>query len=267
MEVKDSERLQQVGECIYCGSSVALTDEHIVPYALGGRLILPKASCSPCARITAEVERRVLRGFMHRARIVGDFPTRRPKERPGKLNVQLLQGNLPLSVQIPSAKAPVFLQLPTLAPPAFLSDQRTATGVVIVGIETLLFGSSPEQIAQEFGASAIRQTDNLDATALVRMLAKIGYSYFVGVRGLVDRSAVPVLPLILGRSDDGSHWVGSAVFETEAEKRGAIHVLSLVDGVLAREREVESVTVARVKLFASAGATGYEIVVRRQPAP
>ena len=35
-----------VGRCIYCGATDELTDEHIIPFSLGGVLILDKASCN-----------------------------------------------------------------------------------------------------------------------------------------------------------------------------------------------------------------------------
>ena len=54
-------KLPPVGRCIYCLSTEGLTNEHIMPIALGGKLVLPKASCEPCRRITSEFERIVTR--------------------------------------------------------------------------------------------------------------------------------------------------------------------------------------------------------------
>ena len=44
------------GECIYCGAlakDVELTDEHIIPYSLGGEAIILDASCKACAATNA----------------------------------------------------------------------------------------------------------------------------------------------------------------------------------------------------------------------
>src|SRR5689334_22057896 len=50
-----------VGKCIYCGDDKSpLSDEHIIPDGLGGNLILVKASCFSCAKITGNVEQQVL---------------------------------------------------------------------------------------------------------------------------------------------------------------------------------------------------------------
>ena len=59
----------EVGRCIYCGASEGkLSDEHVTPFGLNGRLVLLKASCEKCARITSSVERRILRGMLFAAR-------------------------------------------------------------------------------------------------------------------------------------------------------------------------------------------------------
>jgi hypothetical protein len=50
------------GLCIYCGKrDVRLTDEHVVPFSLGGHHILEAASCLTCADITKKFEQDVAR--------------------------------------------------------------------------------------------------------------------------------------------------------------------------------------------------------------
>jgi hypothetical protein len=51
-----TKRYPPVGRCIYCGVSYDLREEHIVPFSLGGVLILPKASCRKCENITHRFE-------------------------------------------------------------------------------------------------------------------------------------------------------------------------------------------------------------------
>ena len=46
-----NERYPSLGCCIYCGAPAAettLTEEHIIPKAIGGRLIFDGASCKAC---------------------------------------------------------------------------------------------------------------------------------------------------------------------------------------------------------------------------
>jgi HNH endonuclease len=75
-----------VGRCIYCGTSTGeLTDEHIIPLALGGNMVLPQASCRDCAKITGQIEGFNLearRGIFGPLRLRLKLPTRHPKKRP-----------------------------------------------------------------------------------------------------------------------------------------------------------------------------------------
>lgn len=58
-----------------------LTDEHVVPYSLGGQHILERASCDICANITKRFEQDVARDLWGNARAAYNAPTRRKKER------------------------------------------------------------------------------------------------------------------------------------------------------------------------------------------
>jgi len=46
--------VQPILRCLYCGAATeSLIDEHAIPHGLGGHLILPKASCTACQKITS----------------------------------------------------------------------------------------------------------------------------------------------------------------------------------------------------------------------
>src|SRR3546814_4848160 len=76
---------EPVGYCIYCGADSdpsGLTDEHIIPRALGGDRILQKASCKPCQRtINHEFENYVLGKMFGVARAQLSAPFRKKKEK------------------------------------------------------------------------------------------------------------------------------------------------------------------------------------------
>ncbi len=56
---------QPVGRCIFCGSEKGtMDDEHIIPFFLGGRLVLPNASCKDCAKKTLELPRSFNSSFL-----------------------------------------------------------------------------------------------------------------------------------------------------------------------------------------------------------
>ena len=64
--------------CIYCGAEDidALSREHVVPYGLFGSIILLKASCPACRKITASFENDCLRNMYGPARAHGKYPSR-----------------------------------------------------------------------------------------------------------------------------------------------------------------------------------------------
>jgi hypothetical protein len=74
--------VEPVGRCIYCGKTDPaparrFTDEHVVPYAFGGNLVLPEASCLKCQHIiNKEIETPVLSGDWGNLREKYRMPTR-----------------------------------------------------------------------------------------------------------------------------------------------------------------------------------------------
>jgi|HubBroStandDraft_6_1064221.scaffolds.fasta_scaffold223916_4 hypothetical protein len=264
-EIRSTTRATSVGVCIYCGKTEGLTDEHIVPFGLGGNWILPQASCIACSRITSDFERKVLRGFMHNARIVAGFQTRRPKQRPKTIPVQTKRGFRFETVDLPITESTGFLQLPVMETGAFLVGKPPVQGVIVKGNQTIAFGKPPKETAAALGTKALQITSNIDVPAFARMLAKIGYCTAVAGRGLYALSEVPVLPYILGTADDGSTWIGSADFRLPVEDNNPTHALGsiILSGMVGKSEE--TVLVAQVKLFANSGARGYEVVVRRSP--
>lgn len=165
-EVYATTRAAPVGKCIYCNQTEDLTDEHVVPFALGGRLVLPDASCKKCAKITSAFEAKVLRGFMLEARAVGKFPTRRPKERPTTIPLTIGTGEHAQLIELGLADAPGFLHLPLLTPAAYLAGQPAATGVNICGNQVLYFGKPPTDVAASLGTKTLTSTFTLDVIGL-----------------------------------------------------------------------------------------------------
>jgi hypothetical protein len=264
LAIRTTTRVSPVGYCIYCGSKEDLSDEHVVPLALGGNVILPAASCPKCAAITSAFEGKVLRGFMREGRTAGRFPTRKPKERPTTLPLSIKRGNEMECITLPPVESPGFLQLPMLESAAFLVGRPPVNGIVPCGSELLAFGKPPDKVAADLNTTAIQTSAKIDLAAFIRMLAKIGYSFAVAAQGPYPLDEVPVLPLILGSAFDGSTWVGSAKYRLEIEAQSPQHALGLVSAKITVDSNVEEIFIAHVKLFASAGATGYQAVVRRR---
>ena len=102
-----------VNQCIYCYSKEnKLTDEHIIPFSLGGLLILPKASCKACAKITAKFEGVFSRAIFGNLRMRYNLPTRRKKERLKYIEVERIgKFNIRQKIKIPVSEfpAPTFI--------------------------------------------------------------------------------------------------------------------------------------------------------------
>lgn len=262
-EVRNTFRSKPIGSCIYCGATHELTDEHVIPYALGGNIILTDSSCHTCATITSDFERKVFRGFMQNARIAGKYPTRKPKKRPKILPLQIEHEGEFKHIDLLPEMHPGFLVLPLFEPPGILVRRQPSTGLKVSGYETLYFGKNPTDVANDLDINTMRTTENWDLSSFARLLAKIGYSYSVVALGLCPREQIPILPLILGKVDDASHWIGSADFKLDVEAKKPTHALAFL-WVIDPNDSNKELLVVRVKLFVPSGATGYEIVVCRR---
>lgn len=264
IEVRETVKANPANICIYCGLKEGLTDEHVIPLALGSLFVLPNSSCRKCSAITSSFEGKVLRGFMWNARTAGKFPTRRPKDRPKSLSLQIENNGVFEEIDVIPQNHPGFLHLPMLQPPSIVTGQKVGTGVTICGRETLFFGENPVKVAKNLKIKTMRDSSNWDVTAFGRMLAKIAYSYAIAVVGVIPLENVCVLPLILGTADDASVWLGSAKFQLEVEKQKPLHGIAC-SWVPHPSDENSILLLVHVKLFIPSGATGYEIVICQLP--
>ncbi len=257
IEAHNTINFNPVGRCIYCGNAEDLSDEHVIPLALNGNLILPSASCPACRRITSALERDILRGPFLAARVRGGYKTRRPKERPKTLPVDVLQGGKVVAKEVQVPDHPAVLTLPLFPPASFLTNQEIVEGITVTGRETLRFGDEPKLLFQRLNAETLRITDNVPVFSFARMLIKIGFSYAVGALGLDRFASVYIREAILGRDPHVNRWVGSHDFTFTTEGKGALHCCA----VELVETMVGPVLVVYIKLFARSGATAYEVVI------
>lgn len=200
---------------------------------------------------------------MRQAKTVAGFPTRRPRERPKSVPLELTGKDGDLTLEQPISEACAFLYLPQLAPASFLSGAPPQHGIVCNGVEMIRFGSSPDSIVRKHRKAGLRHTADVDVVSFARMVAKIGYAWSVASSKMVDRARCPVLAFILGQTMDGSIWLGSSSFRTRVEDKNPTHALALDSRAIQHGNSLEHVLIAQVKLFATSGATGYEVVTHR----
>ncbi|WP_129447929.1 hypothetical protein [Methylibium sp. Pch-M] len=169
--------------CIYCGANhCRLTDEHIIPLALNGNLILPKSSCDSCAKVTTRFELIIARDMYGPMRIANNFQTRRKKKRSADIEGSIVSETgeeSPMSFS-PSLLPSIYMAL-DFPPPGIL------TGAPLSGLNPELkvqLKADPEKIA---GLAKALDVGNIEMGVMAawgpfsQLLAKIGHGYIEGI--------------------------------------------------------------------------------------
>lgn len=199
-----------VGQCIYCGATQDLRDEHVVPYGLNGRWILRDATCKLCADITSLFELEVLRKALLAPRAVLGFKTRRKGQRPQSLPLQIDRGGGPVAVDLPLDKHPGIAVFPRFESPSWLRGRERRSGIAVVGASVARFGSVPPvALARELHGSKLQVTVQYEPLAFARLIAKVAFGFCVGQFGLSFMKDSYLTAGILGASGDLGTWVGS----------------------------------------------------------
>jgi len=250
-----------VGTCIYCGSAIGpLQDEHVIAYGLGGKLILPDASCASCARITSQVEQHCLRGILLPARAHLRMPTRR--KLPKSLPVDVEINGMTTRHDLPIAQHPGYLFSFGYEPP-YVLDGFEPMGVQRGGRINLrsLNDDQDDRLSRLQGK--VHLPANFNADLFARMLAKIAFSYAVGERGLGSFRPL-VRDAILNPTPNDMYFVIGGI-------TGALDGEGMIRFRI-EEREVISTTFRRRKLliiyfqlFAEYDMPTYQVVVGELP--
>lgn len=181
-----------VGQCIYCGSTQKpLGNEHIIAFSLGGQLVLKDASCRKCENTTGRIEGVCARQMLGNFRIRMDMPTKRPKNRPIELPIEVIrEDNTTEIIKIPVQDYPRILTLPKFSPPEALTGEPRS-------IEPQLWISANKKDIAKLGESqSVRQfgtTHKLNIPVFFQMLAKIAHAYAVAEMGLERLSSLNLL--------------------------------------------------------------------------
>jgi hypothetical protein len=113
-----------VGACIYCHRTppeVQLTEEHIIPEGLGGRMVLLEASCAECRDETHAFEGHVLGCMLGDVRRHFGIRGKRRK-RPKHPTVYVDGGDGMQAETVPLQAHPAVLPMPVFGPPGILFD-------------------------------------------------------------------------------------------------------------------------------------------------
>jgi hypothetical protein len=236
---------KSVGKCIYCPPDVVtfscLGDEHIIPLGIGGKLLLPNASCQTCEQMTSGIETYCMERMLAAARPIIGVRGRKS----GKVAKNLpIQSFPPLGKRrIPVAEHPCYIAFPRFGYPGIFVDSDPTKGTPI---ELIMADIQPNTIAKIVANRGFyMDVGNLDNYA--RMLAKIAHSFAVSQLGLEGFSHL--LPDIIRGSGDVSYsyLLGERLIEESPTKD--LHQISIFKEVL--EKCGRSVWVVRLRLLAS----------------
>ena len=113
----------EVGRCVYCDSTIALQDEHVIPFGLSGEWVLQHASCAQCAMQTSRAERALLRSSLMVARTKLGPKTRRPRARPHLYPLVLQGQGRRIELELPHAEHPGTIAMPKFCPLKALNSE------------------------------------------------------------------------------------------------------------------------------------------------
>lgn len=256
---------RSVDRCIYCGDSTGLGGEHIIPYGLGGRWVLPRASCTACAKITSAFEGTCQRTILGPLRMHYNLPTRRPDERPTTLplEVKVRPGDDWSIMHVDRNICPFLVLFPILGPPDEVTGIRTETDrgakarTFWIRAASFSDGITPgdpmgylADLCQKLNIASVKPTATFAVPEFFRMLAKIAHAYTVAELGLGSFTPF-LLPAILRNDlDDSVQYIGGSTSETPASR--LTHEISHALHV----RRPELVLV-RIRLFAALDTPTY----------
>jgi hypothetical protein len=248
--------LEPVNRCVYCGSMKDLHDEHIIAYSLDGHIVLPKASCNECGKVTSYLEGYCARRIFAGVRATKDMQTRRPKDRPKQLPIILRFKDRTETRFLPLDKHPGLYALIAYQRPGILAGR--SPNDPFGPVKYKLFGKNLEEIKLNDyllteGAIEASLDWHFDAIIFARMLAKIAHCCAAHYVGLENFKAY--LPkLILEKNTLMPIFVGTEIEHASASKFG--HRAECF-----RHRIGElPLLVTRIQLFAQAPTPEYWVI-------
>jgi hypothetical protein len=207
-----------IGVCIYCGEKKGLSDEHIIPYGLGGKLVLKKASCKSCAKITAKLEQTLLRGHWWPYRKILNIQTRSgnyPKYRPAEL-IHPYRPKIP--IQVKSDDYPIVVFFDFDIPSVLIGKERPEPSFAKeAGLKFI--GQNPSYVLDKGVIRLLRQDEqveypiNFESSDILRFIAKVAHGISIYKYGLDSCNEYFLPKIILGNGDGALTYVGGCSSE------------------------------------------------------
>lgn len=185
-----------------------------MPYALGGSLVLRKASCQPCAKITGQLEQKLLRGHWWPYRKKLGLQTRNPTASNQLKRVTIRKANgdeIAAQMPLESFVAAIVFTLDT---PSILQGKVVSGEPHAKDAYLKMLGAGPSEAIVEGKRYPLSSTDkvdfpiNFDSSDLTRFLAKVAHGYAVSRLGFAAFEELYLPEFILGKTDGILTYVG-----------------------------------------------------------
>jgi hypothetical protein len=201
----------KIGRCIYCDEATnRLTEEHVVPFSLGGNaIVLKEACCESCRVITSKCERNPIHDNWAEVRAALDFPSRKRKlsEETFPLDVILEDGSK-TTIDLKGRETLGLVQFLEYNPPAVFSPNDYKSGVIVTGGKLIGFGVNKEDFIKKHKIKGFRLKTIFKGNDFEKMITKIAYCFTIACWGLDCFDERYVLPAILNKKDDVGYWMG-----------------------------------------------------------
>jgi hypothetical protein len=246
-------------ECIYCGAKgVPLTDEHTIPEGMGGRHILPKASCKACQKIiNEEFEQYCQRTLFSNLRVAHGLKSAR-KRKPLRYSVQVLTHEDKIDrIYMKAADLPRVFMLPVFPNPFFLSGQKLVDGDAFEGAWWHYSAEAMPALLAKLGVKSIL-SEKVYPAKFARFLAKIAHAHAWAVYGPVFEPMLP--PVILGKYRDWIDLVGGMLHPVEATGEDGLKLFR-------SPRDDGDYLVSRIRFFPRLASPVYYAVIGKLTAP
>lgn len=273
LEQRRSRRIPSPGRCIYCGVvGVQLTDEHVIPFALGANsLVLEKSCCSDCQKIIQKYEQEVLKKQLGVFRAQVDAPTRNRKDRPSDVIMHFVEVNehgQPMrnlgKRRVTQAEAPLMISLWSSPLPELLNPRgawSASVGEPWTYVDRQAVSSIVKRVAEETGAKHVAvKVGEVNRQHYLRSLAKMAHAYATAEMGLGAFDPL-LVDLILCRRDDVETFVGDLPHESPFDA-DETHTLQIAVGE-PLDGPGRGYIVARIVLYPTLGSPVHVVILGR----
>lgn len=256
------------GVCIYCGSdggSDGLRDEHIIPFALGGKAVLQEASCSSCERVTSYLDGYLANQTYRFMRVHSNVQSR--SGHPDVLPAHVNTADGPRVLDLAPKDHPYFLHMPLWNRPGIIRGNLPSSdfGHAKAHVYWYIPPSMRDTLGLRHGEIAeVRDTTPMpNIQTFARAIAKIGYCQAILRYGLDGFRPFATADIILGKYPNVPYFVGVHHADPPPpDKNGVLHAIHFTNVTCGRMKYFT----AFVRLFAHSGTAGcgmplYEVVI------